>query len=86
MGKDCDVIVTDGDILHYETFTQWAVVDGSIVYDKQKEMWFAHIRPRPESALAPEVKVDAGEGDDEVVEVEEEAEGENAGDEEGDGD
>jgi imidazolonepropionase-like amidohydrolase len=59
VGKDCDVIVTDGDVLHYKTFVQWAVVDGKVVYDKQKELFFAHIRPRPEEA-APR-KVDAGE-------------------------
>ncbi|TDJ72251.1 MAG: hypothetical protein E2O39_07060 [Planctomycetota bacterium] len=61
VGKDCDLIVADGDVLHYQTFVQWAVVDGKIVYDKADELFFAHIRPRPESALAPETKVDAGE-------------------------
>ncbi|MBL8863704.1 MAG: amidohydrolase family protein [Planctomycetes bacterium] len=59
VGKDCDVIVTDGDVLHYKTFVQWAVVDGKVVYDKEKELFFAHIRPRPE-AEAPR-KIDAGE-------------------------
>ncbi|MCY2959216.1 MAG: amidohydrolase family protein [Planctomycetota bacterium] len=59
VGKDCDVIITDGDVLHYKTFVQWAVVDGKVVYDKEKELFFAHIRPRPE-APAPK-KVDAGE-------------------------
>ncbi len=61
VGKDADLIVTDGDLLHYQTFVQWAIVDGEIVYDKQEEMFFAHIRPRPETALAPETTVDAGE-------------------------
>ncbi len=59
IGKDCDVIVTDGDVLHYKTFVQWTVIDGKIVYDKEKELYFAHIRPRPE-AVAPK-KIDAGE-------------------------
>lgn len=59
VGKDCDVIVTDGDVLHYKTFVQWAVVDGKVVYDKEKELFFAHIRPRPEAPVPP--KVDAGE-------------------------
>lgn len=45
-GKDCDVIVTDGDVLHYETLVQYTVVAGKIAYDKQKELLFAHIRPR----------------------------------------
>ena len=61
VGKDCDLVVTDGDILHYQTFVQYAVVDGKQVYDKQDELFFAHIRPRPEAAIAPEVHVDPGE-------------------------
>ena len=72
IGKDADLIVTDGDVLHYQTFVQWAIVDGEVVYDKQEEMFFAHIRPRPESALAPEEVMDAGEED--AIEAEEEAE------------
>lgn len=50
VGKDCDAIVTDGDVLHYRTFVQYAVVDGKLVYDKEKEIYFAHIRPRPKKA------------------------------------
>jgi imidazolonepropionase-like amidohydrolase len=65
VGKDCDVIVTDGDILHYETFVQWSVVGGKLAYDKQAELWFAHIRPRPETAVAPLRKIDSGETDPE---------------------
>jgi len=45
-GKDADLIVCDGDLLHYETMVQWAVVNGKIVYDKEKEPLFRHIRPR----------------------------------------
>ena len=72
VGKDCDLLVTDGDILHYETFVQYAVVEGKQVYDKQDELFFAHIRPRPESeSLAPEERLDPGE---EPVEEEEAAE------------
>lgn len=76
VGKDADVIVTDGDLLHYQTFVQYAVVDGKIAYDKQEELYFAHIRPRPESELAPESKVDPGE------EVDEESEDEKSGEDE----
>ncbi len=50
VGKDCDAIVTDGDVLHYQTFVQYTVVDGKLVYDKEKEIYFAHIRPRPKKA------------------------------------
>jgi hypothetical protein len=60
VGKDCDLIVTDGDILHYETFVQYAVVDGKQVYDKEKELFFAHIRPRPVPE-PPVKKLDKGE-------------------------
>jgi Amidohydrolase family len=61
VGKDCDLIVTDGDILHYRTFVQYAVVDGKLVYDKEKELWFAQIRPRPPQKPEP----DAGEAPEE---------------------
>jgi imidazolonepropionase-like amidohydrolase len=60
VGKDCDLIVTDGDLLHYLTFVQYAVVDGKQVYDKEKELFFAHIRPR-QIAEAPAKKLDKGE-------------------------
>jgi imidazolonepropionase-like amidohydrolase len=60
VGKDCDVILTDGDLLHYETFVQMAVVEGKVVYDKKEELFFAHIRPLPEH-LAPEQRKDPGE-------------------------
>jgi imidazolonepropionase-like amidohydrolase len=59
VGKDCDAIVTDGDLLHYRTFVQYAVVDGKLAYDKEKELYFAHIRPRP--APPAEKKLDKGE-------------------------
>jgi len=68
-GKDCDVVVTDGDILHYQTFVQYAVVLGDVVYDKQEEIFFAHIRPRPE--LPP---LDPGEAEPEEEKAEEDAE------------
>lgn len=63
VGKDADMIITDGDVLHYQTFVQWAVVDGKVAYDKEAHLYFAHIRPRPESSLAPEARLDAGENE-----------------------
>jgi hypothetical protein len=61
-GKDCDLILTDGDLLHYQTFVQHAVVEGKPVYDKAQELYFAHIRPRPEKPpVAPEKRTDPGE-------------------------
>ncbi len=69
VGKDLDAIVTDGDLLHYETFVQYAVVEGKLVYDKEKEIFFAHIRPRPKKPEPPatpetgvEPETDEGEG------------------------
>jgi len=88
VGKDCDAIVTDGDVLHYRTFVQYAIVDGKLVYDKEKEIYFAHIRPRPkkaepEAAKPVEEPEAAAEGDEEPSE--EAAEEEEAGEEEDDG-
>ncbi len=60
VGKDCDLIVTDGDVLHYKSFVQWAVIDGKQVYDKERELYYAQIRPRP-VAQAEDKKVDKGE-------------------------
>lgn len=60
VGKDCDAIVTDGDLLHYRTFVQYAIVDGKLAYDKEKELFFAHIRPRP-APPEGEKKLDKGE-------------------------
>jgi imidazolonepropionase-like amidohydrolase len=60
VGKDCDLIVTDGDILHYKSFVQWAVIDGKQVYDKERELFYAQIRPRPAVAAEPK-KIDKGE-------------------------
>jgi hypothetical protein len=81
VGKDCDLIVTDGDLLHYQTFVQYTVVDGDLVYDKQEELYFAHIRPRDDSLLAPLVPFDPAE-----VPIEEEGDGEDGEDEESDED
>lgn len=72
-GKDCDLIVTDGDLLHYQTFVQYTVVDGDLVYDKEEEMFFAHIRPRP--AVEAEATHDAGENPHEEGEDHDEDEG-----------
>jgi imidazolonepropionase-like amidohydrolase len=90
VGKDCDLVVTDGDILHYQTFVQYAVVSGKQVYDKQAELYYAHIRPRAESNLAPETRVDPGtevdpedEGDGEETPEPEPEEGDENGDDDG---
>jgi len=98
VGKDCDLIVTDGDVLHYQTFVQYAVVAGRIAYDKQDELFFRHIRPRPEPEpeAAPADQADADEATDEAAEEsadendgedgdDEDAEDDDSGDEDDDG-
>ncbi|MDP6962748.1 MAG: amidohydrolase family protein [Planctomycetota bacterium] len=54
VGKDANLIVCDGDLFHYRTFVQWAVVDGKLMYDKQKSTYFSHIRPREEEVIVDE--------------------------------
>ncbi|MGE3109409.1 MAG: amidohydrolase family protein [Phycisphaerales bacterium] len=44
-GKDADFVIADGDMLHYMTMARWTVVNGQVMYDKQKDTLLAHIRP-----------------------------------------
>ena len=64
IGKDADMLLCDGDIMHYQTFVQYAIVNGEQVYDKEEEIFYAHIRPRGE------VAVDPGEAVPEATEAE----------------
>lgn len=73
VGKDADLIICDGDLFHYRTFVQWAVVDGLVVYDKMKAPYFSHIRPRQPASMDEvleeiERAIDAEEGEAEAVE------------------
>ena len=45
VGKDADMVVCDGDLLHYMTQVHYTIVNGRVAYDKSKESLFAHIRP-----------------------------------------
>lgn len=45
VGKDADFAIVDGDLLHYMTLVRWAVVNGRIAYDKEKDSLLNHIRP-----------------------------------------
>jgi len=45
VGKDADFSIVDGELLHYMTMVRWTVVNGRIVYDKQKDSLLNHIRP-----------------------------------------
>ncbi len=42
-GKDADVLILDGDPLHYRTFVETAIVNGKVVYEKDKEPFYSHI-------------------------------------------
>lgn len=42
-GKDADILILDGDPLHYSTFVTTAIVNGKVVYEKDKESLFQHI-------------------------------------------
>lgn len=43
-GKDADVLILDGDPLHYRTFVLTALVNGKVVYEKDKEPFYSHIK------------------------------------------
>ena len=45
-GKDADIVIVDGEILHYATMVQWAIVNGRVAYDKEKTTFLRHIRSR----------------------------------------
>lgn len=44
IGKDADLLILDGDPLHYKTFVQVAVVNGKVVYEKDREPFYNHIK------------------------------------------
>ena len=43
-GKDADILILDGDPLHYRTFVEAALVNGKVVYEKDKEPFYRHIQ------------------------------------------
>ncbi|MGE3174672.1 MAG: amidohydrolase family protein [Planctomycetota bacterium] len=43
-GKDADILILDGDPLHYRTFVTVAIVNGKIAYEKSKEPFYSHIQ------------------------------------------
>lgn len=43
-GKDADLLILDGDPLHYRTFVETAIVNGKVVYEKDQEPLYSHIR------------------------------------------
>ncbi|MCA9323001.1 MAG: amidohydrolase family protein [Planctomycetes bacterium] len=53
VGKDADIVICDGDILSYLTMPQWTIVNGRIVYDKEKEPLYRQVRSRDPSRTLP---------------------------------
>ena len=53
VGKDADLIVLDRELLDYESFVHYAVVNGRLAYDKDKEPLFRALRPRPSTYQEP---------------------------------
>jgi imidazolonepropionase-like amidohydrolase len=45
VGKDANFSIWDGDPLYYMSMVRWTVVNGHLVYDKQEDSLFDHIRP-----------------------------------------
>jgi imidazolonepropionase-like amidohydrolase len=43
VGKDADIIILDGHPFHYKTFVETTLVNGKVLYEKSKSIYFAHI-------------------------------------------
>jgi hypothetical protein len=43
-GKDADLLILDGDPLHYRTLVETALVNGKVVYERQKEPFYRHLK------------------------------------------
>ena len=54
VGKDADVLILDGDPLNYKTFVEVAFVNGKVVYRKDQEPYYRHIRRRETAETKPE--------------------------------
>jgi cytosine/adenosine deaminase-related metal-dependent hydrolase len=53
VGKDADLIICDGDLLHYMTHIHQAIVNGRIAYQKSADTLFSHIRPEGQLESPP---------------------------------
>lgn len=49
-GKDADLVILDGDPLHYKTFVDMTIINGKVYFDRAQSDVF----PRPEQPPAPE--------------------------------
>ncbi len=53
VGKDADIILVDGELLDYQSFVYYSIVNGRLAYDKAKESLFRDLRPRPSTYQEP---------------------------------
>lgn len=49
-GKDADIVILDGDPLHYKTFVDLTIINGKVYFDRAQSDVF----PRPEQPAAPQ--------------------------------
>jgi len=43
VGKDADIIILDGHPFHHKTFVEMTLVNGKVLYEKEKSPYFSHI-------------------------------------------
>jgi imidazolonepropionase-like amidohydrolase len=44
VGKDADIIILDGHPFHHKTFVEVTLINGKVLYEKEKSAYFAHIQ------------------------------------------
>ena len=43
VGKDADIIILDGHPFHHKTFVESTLINGKVLYEKEKSIYFSHI-------------------------------------------
>ena len=43
IGKDADIIILDGHPFHHKTFVETTLINGKVLYEKAKSLYFSHI-------------------------------------------
>ncbi|MFC1793837.1 amidohydrolase family protein [Planctomycetota bacterium] len=43
IGKDADIIILDGHPFHHKTFVESTLINGKVLYEKSKSLYFSHI-------------------------------------------
>ena len=41
--KDADIIILDGHSFHHKTFVESTLINGKVLYEKAKSIYFSHI-------------------------------------------